>query len=342
LKTQKTALNFSLFLLLFFSACARIPKTTHTEGEKIGVAFAPEDLLLDTISGSGERLLISCNDHRAQEKAPQGEIMQLDLSVTNPKAEILPRSGEPAGLDFHPHGIFLVKGQDTQTYLFIVSHDDAKKLHFIYKYKVLKSELVFVKKYNHALIKSPNSVAALPNGGFYVSNDLNKRTRRSDAFFKIKSGSVVYCDEGGNCEYAAKKVGYANGLEIYKQTKLLVGTTSENKVWAYDIAEGGKLGNKTKIAKARGGDNIRAHQNYAFVAAHLSLPKFYFHFKNPKKHSPSVIYQINMDNRQRRVAFADKGGLISAAATGVYYNGNIYIGQVFQPFLLKVPYKISD
>ncbi len=342
MKTQKTALNFSLLLLLFFSACARVPQTTHKEGEKIQVAFAPEDLLLDTISGGGQRLLISCNDHRAQEKAPQGEIMQLDLSAPNPKAEILPRSGEPDSLDFHPHGIFLTKGDDNQSYLFIVSHDDAKKLHFIYKYQVTKSELVFIKKYAHKLIKSPNSVAALPNGGFYVSNDLNKRTRRSDAFFKIKSGSVVYCDEGGNCEYAAKKLGYANGLEIYKQTQLLIGTTSENKVWAYDIGAGGQLLNKTKIAKARGGDNIRAYQNYAFVAAHISLPKFYFHFQNPKKRSPSVIYRVDMNSKTRKVAFADKGGLISAAATGLYYNGNLYIGQVFQPFLLKVPYKISD
>lgn len=330
--------NASLLLIiaLFLQSCATIPTNTHSEFKRIATGMGPEDIVLDTISGSKARLLVSCNDHRLRAEAPNGGIYAIDLDADSMVSYKLDRKGEPEGLDFHPHGFDLIR-QQGKVYLYIVSHDHKKDKHYVYKYTVADKEINFVAAYENPLMHSPNTVVALQNGGFYASNDQGKKDNILSLLFRAKTGSIVYCDEQGGWAHAALSLAYPNGLYISAQERYLyVSTTRQHQLFKFVIKSDGNLVNQDKVTKLMGGDNIRLGLGKEIlIPAHLQVMKFVGHFKNPEKLSPSVVYGVNMDTGEKRVVYSNKGEQISAASTAVVYNGFIYISQVFQPFILR-------
>lgn len=335
---QHISILAHLFLLL--QSCASIPTNTHTDFQRIATGMGPEDILLDTISCSKARLLISCNDHRLKGEAPNGGIYAIDLEADSAFSYKLNRKGEPEGHDFHPHGFDLIR-QNGKVYLYIVSHDDKKDKHYVYKYEVSEKELLFVTAYENPLMNSPNTVVALSGGGFYTSIDQGKRGDIMALLFRAKTGSIVYCDEQGGWAHVAKKLAYPNGLYISPQERYLyASTTRQDQVFKYVIKPDGNLVNQDKVTALKGGDNIRLGLGKEIlITAHLQALKFVGHAKKPEKLSPSVVYGVNMDTGEKRVIYANKGEQISAASTAVVYKNHIYISQVFQPFVLKTKFQ---
>ena len=101
--------------------------------------------------------------------------------------------------------------------------------------------------------------------------------------------------------------------------------------------QGGKDSYLTKTtAKLKGLDNISfINDNEVLVTAHLKQIAVLKHYKDPKNISPTVIYRVNINTGDYKAVYADKGSDISGGSTALYYNGKIYISQIFEPFLLK-------
>ena len=135
-----------IFLIITIFSCASVPKNTHTVSERITTGPGPEDILIDTISCKYARLLISCTDRRLEDAAPNGNIYAIDLEKDSFTSYPLIRTNEPDTLVFHPHGFDLVR-QEGKVYLFVVSHDNKRDKHYVYKYEVTERNLKFVAAY---------------------------------------------------------------------------------------------------------------------------------------------------------------------------------------------------
>lgn len=335
----------ALPLLAALAGCVALPKDTHSQYEKIPTGAGPEDLALDLLGSDSARLLISCNDHRLSGKnkdkrTPNGNIYSLVLDRAELRAEPMPRVGEPEGLDFHPHGIYLCPDSiGSKQYLYVVSHDKPGNKDFVYKYEVGSQALHFVRAYQSPLIYAPNSVAALPDGSFYIGNDKGKGKGGGGLFellFRLRRSDIVYCDAQGNCVRVANKIAYANGLYIQDNHYLYLAATRHNRLFRYTIAHDGNLLDRQTVAKVVGGDNVRMDaEGNLYVAAHLRDLAFLAHYNKPENRSPSVLYRIAPDGSKTPV-YAGRGEQISAAATGLPYGDYYYIGQVFEPFIIRV------
>lgn len=327
-------------ILILSGSCASIPKDTHSISERITIGPGPEDLLLDTLSCEYPRLLVSCTDRRLEDAAPNGAIYAIDLEKDSLLSYPLIRTNEPDSLVFHPHGFDLVR-QNGAVYLFVVSHDNKRDKHYVYKYKVSEHKLQFITAYQHILMNSPNTVVALKNGGFYVSIDQGKRGNQLALLFKAKTGSIVFCNEQGGWAKVADKLAYPNGLYITsKERYLYASTTRQHLLFKYSIKTDGNLLNREKVTKLVGGDNIRLGQNKELlIPSHPRVLKFVGHLKDSTKISPSIVYSVNPADGVKEVAYANTGKQISAASTAVSYKEYLYIAQVYQPYVLRIKRK---
>lgn len=330
MKTKHVFILFCLAYTAFLSGCAVMPPLSNYPSVKITTGSGPEDLVLDTSAGY-PRLLVSCNARRPNQPY-LGEIYEVNLQ--NEKAFPLKRTGGPGSLTFNPHGISITENKEG-VFLYVISHNDSKKEHFIVKYKVLPGELKFTAIFTHPLLVSPNALAAKPDGSFWVSNDAGKRGSKMEMLFKLRKSKVIFYDGKGNWTIAADRLSFGNGI-VTKGSSAYVATTRQNRLFSYSIQADGKLVNRKTIAKITGQDNLRFYGNSLLVAVHPRPFAFVRHVKDPMKKSPSVIYQINLTDLKKEVIYADDGSGISAGSTGLIVNGYLYIAQVFEPFILKV------
>jgi len=329
-----------IFVIILSASCASVPKNTHSVSERIATGPGAEDLFIDTISCEHPRLLVSCADRRAKDSIPHGDIYAIDLDKDSLTSYLLIRTNEPDSLFFHPHGFDLIR-QNGKVYLFVVSHNDKKNEHYIYKYEVKATSLKFVAAYQNPLLSSPNSVAALKNGGFYTTIDQGKRGNQIPLLFKAKTGSILFCNEQGSWAKVANKLAYPNGLYITEKERYLYAATSrQQSIFKYNIKTDGNLINREKVTKLVGGDNIRLGENKELlIPGHPNVLKFMAHSNDSTKLSPSVVYSLNTTNGIKEVVYANDGKQISAPTTSVSYKGYLYIGQVFQSYVLRVKRK---
>ncbi|MFN3604582.1 MAG: hypothetical protein ACK4UJ_07710 [Leptonema sp. (in: bacteria)] len=152
--------------------------------------------------------------------------------------------------------------------------------------------------------------------------------------FGINKGSIVICDTQNNkCKYAVEKLGFPNGIAIYKE-QLFVSTTFEHKIYRFNIEKDFVLTNKKEITEVKGGDNLIIFNNKLYVTSHPSFWKFLKHSSNTENPSPSIGYEIDLENYNKKIIFSDEGSRLSASSVILRLNQNMYIGQVFDPFLL--------
>lgn len=339
-----------IMLPFFIASCARIPvsEVHYSECRKIPVGSGPEDMVLDTLSSSGARILVSCSERRIR-NADFGEIFSLDVSTG--LAKILPRKNNPENLDFHPHGIDLVKNHDGEVLLYCISHNEKQKEHSIIIYRVFPDKLEFQKKLDSPLLVSPNDVAATPSGEMFVTNDSGKRNAKLEHLFNLARASVVMYVENNYFkdpstgqwkknpvwQLAASGLKYANGIAAGSYRQIYVSTVTGNQLLSYQLVEKGNgFGPKKVIAKLKGLDNISfVNPDEILVTSHPRLYRFIRHYKNPEKKSPSVVYRVNLKTGKVNTIFSDDGSQISAASTAVLFNGKLFISQVFEPFILE-------
>ncbi|MEM1000810.1 MAG: hypothetical protein AAGN35_27400 [Bacteroidota bacterium] len=321
------------------NACAGLPPVSKAPTHRIAVAAGPEDMVLDTGTET-PRLLISCADRRAG-RGGWGGILALDLATE--RVDTLERVGEPNDLAFFPHGIHLqwVNGGPK---LYVIQHTqeaEGEESHAILRYRVGPTSLIYEMTYESPHFRSPNAVVARADGGFYVSNDSYKRGSLMEKVLKRKVSQLVHCTAEGNCRVVEERVAYGNGALI--QGDFLYQAASRgNAIYRYRITANGDLQEKTKLGKLKGPDNLRAFGEDLLVACHPRPLAFLRHAKNAGQHSPSLICRISpafgdpgLVQASVRPIFYDDGERISAAATAIIFGENLYISQVFAPYIVR-------
>lgn len=295
------------------SGCAALPEVTAddhvTDLESVEVGFGPEDFVVDwPDTFENPRLLVACDERRKGETP--GEIWEVDFeNKTSRKLEIVFKD---TGVNFHPHGI-----DKYGDYLFVISHN-GKKEEF-YRFIIEADRLIEDTVFTEGIIGQGNDIFAVGENEFYYSD------------FKALGGSVVHYFEG-EYEKVIKHLKYPNGIYVIRDD-IYVSTTLQNKVFKYDLLEGGK---KEVIARVKGGDNLMYDGIYLYTTSHPKFGKFIQHARHPGKISPSVVYRIG---GEEEVIYSNPGEEISAASVALQYEGYFFIGQVIENFILvgKVP-----
>ena len=317
--------------LTLFAGCAKLPAYTDYPAQKITTGPGPEDMVLDTLTdASAPRLLISCAARRKSE-APQDDIWVMDLR--DEKTHVIPRTGEPEGIGFHPHGMDLIRRADG-VHLYVINHQDAVNRQLIMEYRVEKERLVFLAAHENPILSSPNDVCADPRGGFYWSNDASNRKRIFvEPVFGIRGGYVGHCDAAGNWEKSKTKFAYTNGVGLLNGD-LYISTVIQSTVFRFP--QQNLAAKPEKPAKVTGGDNLTfLPDGRMLVTAHLRQLKFLAHLKKSENKSPSVVYLIHPRTGEKKAVYANDGHEISTASTAIWFDGYLYVCQVFDGFILK-------
>lgn len=324
---------FILILVFYLSSCTVNYTITKATYQKIVTGPGPEDMVLDTIENR-KRLIISCAERR-KKHPPHNEIWVVDFETQ--QAKILPRTNHPDSIFFHPHGIDLIY-DGNNSWLLVVNHEEKKKHHSILRYRVKENELIFDTIFwNPKYLKSPNDVFAQSRDKFWVSNDASSRGNNLELLFKIKGGNVVHYN-GSRFIKSTPRLAYPNGV-IRSGNQLIVSTTRQNKIISYTLdSEGMAIPRSSKtIAVATGWDNLsRVNDTLLLCTAHVEPIKFLKHYKHTNQLSPVAVYVINLAQNKAELLFYTDGSIISAGSTAIFYEGYLYICQVFEPFIVKI------
>jgi len=129
------------------------------------------------------------------------------------------------------------------------------------------------------------------------------------------------------------KFAYTNGIGVYNHD-LYISTVIQSKVFRFKNQD--IQAKPEQIVKLVGGDNITfLPDGRLLVTAHLRQIKFLKHMKNSEIKSPSVVYLVDPIAKTKKVIYANDGRTISAASTAIWFNGYLYISQVFDGFIIK-------
>ncbi len=325
-----------LFLLIVLAAvgatgCVSIPKGPLNGGKQIAVGPGTEDLILDDF-GDRPRILISCDDRRHGVHSQFGAISSYDPATG--KVDTLRMKEYPHGLAFRPHGIDLQQIGE-RLHLFVVCHDDTAGHHWIADFQVDGNDLLWVQNFHSGMLTSPNGVAAMPSGDLYVTNDHLKRGDNAESLFKKKVAEIIHFRPDRSDEVAYKGIAYGNGI-TQRNGYVYVAATVENAIYRFKVNTDGTLGDKTRIAKVKGPDNLRWDGDDLLVACHLRLLKFLAHAKNAKKRSPTTVYRIQPGNMKPIAVYGDNGKTISGGSTALMFKDRLFVSQVFENWIVEV------
>jgi arylesterase / paraoxonase len=319
-------------ILSLVVGCAAIPKAPLAGEKQIHIGPGTEDIVLDDFSAH-DRLLISCADRRHGDDFQFGEIVSYDLASGDIDTMVIKEY--PIGMAFRPHGLDLVQ-IDNRLMLFVVCHDNPNGHHWIASFQVIDKELYWIRNYQSGLLVSPNAVTALPDGSLFVTNDHKIYGSNKEALLKQKRAEIIHFDANGDSKIAFKGLCYGNGI-TYRNGYVYAAATVENAIYRFKVEQDGTLSEQTKIAKVNGPDNLRWDGEDLIVACHYRLLKFVKHAKSADNHSPTVVCRIQPGNLKPTPLYADKKGeTISGGATGLIYKDRLFIGQVFEDWIIEL------
>ncbi|MFH0755900.1 MAG: hypothetical protein V2B15_01260 [Bacteroidota bacterium] len=330
--------GFIFFMVSSLSAlgihgCQRIPEGNGFITRRIEVGPGPEDMVLDSLQGL-PRLLISCTGRRELQQ-PYGEIESLDL-VTG-RRKVLSRQNEPAGLKFRPHGIFL-----DDSLLYVISHEEEPDHHPILIYRVSGDTLEFMEWIQTPAQHSPNALVAGPGGEIYFVNDSGKRGSLAEKILKLRRASLVRLTRGTDNQWEsqiiASNLGYPAGINRIGN-QIYAGDAILHRIHIFNITSQGVVPG-SPIRGLKGNDNIRIHNGRILTPGHINALRFIRHAKDPRKLSPVEVFLADPQTGDVRSIYMTDGSEISAGSTAILFDGYLYIGQVFDPYILKI--KMED
>jgi hypothetical protein len=301
----------------------------QTVVERIPLKPGPEDMVLDTLNGD-PGLIISCCGRREADK-PYGEMIRYNL--LSGEQVVMKRLNEPEGIVFRPHGVYLDGDQ-----LYVISHEKEPDYHPILVYRLDGTELEFVELIHTSHQRSPNALVTGQNGEIYLVNDSGKRGSLMEKVFKLKRASVELLKKSSNgvweAETVATKLGYPAGINRIGD-QLYVGDAVLNKIHVYQISRDG-LKPVGEFPKLKGNDNIRIYKGQLLTPGHVKSLNFIKHAKNPEKKSPVDVFLVDPSTGEHSILYSTDGSTISAGSTAIIFGKQLYICQVFDPYILKV------
>lgn len=297
--------------------------------DRIPLQPGPEDMVLDTLHEE-PCLLISCCGRREADK-PYGEIVRYNL--LSGEQMVLERRNEPEEIRFQPHGVYL-----DGNVLYVISHEREPDYHPVLVYRVHEDHLEFLELIHTSQMHSPNALTIGPGKEIYLVNDSGKRGSMIEKALKLKRASVVKLTKRNDgiwrAEMVADKLGYPAGINRIDD-QLYVGDALLHKIHVYQISKEG-LSPVGEISKLKGNDNIRVYKGQLLTPGHVKPLKFIGHAKKSHKLSPVDVFLADPATGEISTKFSTDGSDISGGSTAIIYDDQLYICQVFDPFLLKV------
>jgi sugar lactone lactonase YvrE len=298
---------------------------------KITTLPGPEDMVLDTLRGEAQ-IIIGCASRRKTEVFISG--IQ-HYNIKKEKVETYTIKNFPDSMRFNPHGIDLGEYRGKKI-LWVINHEDEKKRQSILRFNILATELVLDTIFMDKSIISPNDICDGGKGTFYFTNDASSRNAGLELVLKIKGGSVIYYN-GKTFQPFNKKFSYPNGIVKFKD-QLFFSTSRQNKIFSIKLREDGSMvdDSVSLVTKGKSWDNFSVHGDHLICTSHTYPLKFLKHRNHEKHESPFQVYSVNPVTKTKGIVYHTDGESISAGSTAIYYKGNLFICQVFDPYILKV------
>lgn len=290
-----------------------------------------EDISVDQVSGVA---YLSATDRRAQQlgKAPNGAIFRYDLR--DPGA--VPQRISSESESFAPHGLSLWRTPTGELELYVIDHGQGK--HRVLRYRVVGSQLALLQTYESALLVSPNDLAVVGPGRFYVTNDhyfVQQPWRTLEDYLRLPISQVVFFDQA-QARVVQSGLAYANGVAWHALGKeLFVAALGSNEIRAYQTAADGSLRERERFAANAAVDNIEiGSDGFLWIGAHPKPLQFVGHAKTPANLSPSQVLRMNPRTGAVAVVYQNTGKEISGSSVGAQWNDRLLIGSVFEPFIV--------
>jgi arylesterase / paraoxonase len=328
---MKNRISSSLYhpLITLILLCMTQQVVCQIVEERIPVMPGPEDMVLDTLHGD-PALIISCCGRREADR-PFGEMVHYHLQ--SGEQVVMKRTNEPGDLLFRPHGICL-----DGDLLYVISHEKEPDYHPVLVYRVAGTQLEFLELIITGRQHSPNALVTGPAGEIYLVNDAGKRGSMMEKALKLKRASVekLVKNQDGNWEATtmASGLGYPAGINRIGDM-LYVGDAVLNIIHPYRISGEG-LTPEEPFTGLKGNDNIRIYRDKLLVPGHVKFMKFIKHTRSPEKKSPVDVFLVDPLTGEHSVLYSTDGSAISAGSTAIIFRNNLYISQIFDPFILKV------
>ena len=325
---QIKPVSWLLLSITVLTNCA-IPKTTQRYAiwSKYNTSGGAEDILIDTLTNaSAPRIITSCADYA--NKGTTNAIQAIEL--TTKRVHSFVRINEPANMPFKPHGIDLSRFNDS-LFLYVINHENETKTSIL-TYYIKDTILLLTKRYTSPLLISPNDISVNNKQELYVTNDRSRKYNTLGVLLKLKKGTVVKISND-ICTVFSTGYCYANGI-ISCDSGVYISTVRLNKLFFVKYNSG--IYKKQVVAKFKGQDNITFSNNKLYVTSHQKQIKFVRHAKNQAIISPSVVYEIDLATKHKRVIYSNNGREISAATTALMFRNKLYLSQLFIPFVLEV------
>lgn len=330
---QITGLSFGFIILTLLVCSCKTNKNLYFSHpyEKINTLPGPEDMVLDTLNGQ-KQIILACATRRKTETFVSG-VQYYDLE-TNEVGSFKIKNF-PDSVRFNPHGLDLGTYKGNKI-LWMINHEDEKKRQSIVRFIVKGYELIFDTLFIHKNIISPNDICDGGNGTFYFTNDASSRNSGMELLFKVKGGSIVYYN-GVDFETFNKRFSYPNGIIKFKD-QLFFSTSRQNKIFCIKLSPDGsmKKDSVSLVTKGAMWDNFSVNGDHLICTSHSNPMKFLKHRSHEKHESPCQVYSINPVTKTKGIVYHTNGESISAGSTAIYFDGDLYICQVFDPYILRV------
>ncbi|XP_059194726.1 serum paraoxonase/arylesterase 2-like [Centropristis striata] len=268
-----------------------------------------------------------------------GKMYILDLLHPQPTPVELQIKGELDLDSFNPHGISaFIDEADDSVYLFVVNHPEGKSQIEIFHF-VEENTLVHLKTISHPLLHSVNDIVAVGVESFYATND---RYHPSDVINHLVTLlGLTWCDvvyySPQEVKMAAGGLLSANGINISPDKRhIYVSDIMEHDIEVYERKPGETLVHLKSVAVGSLCDNIEVDSRTGdvWLGCHPNGMKVGTY--NPEDPPGSEIIRIrNVESEQPEVsvAFADDGRVLMASTVAAPYEGKLLIGSIFHKAL---------
>lgn len=304
----------------------------ESEQRRVGM-YGPEDFVIDIDHGA-PRLLISSHNRRDSDSL--GKIFEMNLETH--QIHELPRINEPPALttEFRPHGIDLKQGGE-DAYLYVIVHGKKKwfsQHHWIVRYKVRDHALEYDQDFGqktHSLLTRPNDLKAEGANGFYVTN---LSAHFGDWIPWWHPAPTLHFD-GSAWEPVGSFSGNGNGVLLHAND-LLIADDMANRIVL--LAGPDHTEDRTLVTVSMPDNITKGPVEDILVASHQSAFEFLSHSLLHTSSGGSIV-RVNMGASEpvSQELFVTNGTPLSAPSAAVYFNGVLYVAQVFEPFILEVP-----
>jgi len=211
----------------------------------------------------------------------------------------------------------------------------------VWRYRWDGGHLHSPRVWRHPGFVSLQAIEPLDSVRFYVANDRKGRHRWHlvVGFFVRRVRSSLYYCEGDTCHLAADRIPYASGLcYLPSQGWLVVSVAFRRALWLY-APQGNRLAWIGKVRLAGYPDNLtRMSDSTLWVVCHRRLGGWARSLAFGGARSSWSIVEVRFaENRppQTRLLYAAPKRY-STASQAVVIGPYIYVGSVFEPYLLRL------